>query len=418
MEGILGESQTFIGVLTTVVVLCVVTESGNFVFKIFESIIESTEEEIHSIQDKVSETITKLLKFWENSDLKELIQKADSFKQISKEKKSEIITQQMMFELKTSQYSLSFSEKYFLPIYAQIDLIKYSKEQTFSPLFIFAYCLVVFLCDELVCWFGYLKPFMVTFLSIFTCFTFVYLLVIWLKFCKEYRFSDAKDQSNTLDNTSTNTEPHKYPFKTAAAISACCITIFFLAALATYPLSVRFSSVPIIPWVCRIILFIALVVPIAIVANMHINIRRVQGQYSHRFLLVHFAGLLIDAVLYSLILSFPQVTPDCVLFSFSENLWLLKSFIIITIIVNGVVFPFFFPYCGNCYVLKYTKQNSQTVISDAGDTYSKLEKWAQQTRSDIHEIITNNTIKILETKGQKVDKRSKFKKILDIILKQ
>ncbi len=128
MEGILGESQTFIGVLTTVVVLCVVTESGNFIFKIFESIIESTEVEIHAIQDKVRETISSLLKFWENSDLKELIQKADSFKQISANKKSEIMTQQMMFELKTSQYSLSFSDKYFLPIYNQIKLIKHSKE--------------------------------------------------------------------------------------------------------------------------------------------------------------------------------------------------------------------------------------------------------------------------------------------------
>ena len=213
--GILGESQTFIGVLTTIVVLCVVTESGNFVFKIFESIIESTIGEILAIQNKVRNTITKLLKFWENSDLKELIQKADSFSQISDRKKSEIMTQQMMFELKISQYSLSFSDKYFLPIFKQIELIKYSKEQTFSPLFIFAYCLIIFLCDEIVCWFGILKPLMVTFLTFLTSTTFAYLLVIWIKFCKEYHFKESTENNNGSPNIDKKVEDKEYSVKSA-----------------------------------------------------------------------------------------------------------------------------------------------------------------------------------------------------------
>ncbi|MBD5215481.1 MAG: hypothetical protein HDS78_03030 [Bacteroidales bacterium] len=415
MIGILGESQTFVGVLTTVVVLCVVTESGNFVFKIFESIIESTIVEIHAIQNKVRNTITDLLKFWENSDLKELIQKADSFRQISDNKKSEIMTQQMLFELKTSQYSLSFSDKYFLPIFKQIELIKCSKEQTFSPLFIFAYSLIVFLCDEVVCWFGDLKPLMVTFLTFFTSTTFAYLLVIWIKFCREYHFKESEENDNGSPDSDIEVEDREYSVKSAVFTSICCCVIFLLVALILTIISKRVSTGPFFTWICRIALLGAVFIPIGLVAYRHSNLRRVQGQYRHRFLLVHFIGMVFVSMLYTAIVSISQLTPDCVLFPFSENLWLLKSSMIITIILNGIIFPFVFPYCGNNYVLKYTRQNSQLVIQNAGSTYKELEEWTQKTRAEINEIISQNTFRNLEKKELTENKKCKLKRILDVI---
>lgn len=61
MEGeLLGGSQTFIGVLATIVVLCVVAESGNFIYKIFGEIIAGTKKEIENLKTHLSEVTFNL----------------------------------------------------------------------------------------------------------------------------------------------------------------------------------------------------------------------------------------------------------------------------------------------------------------------------------------------------------------------
>lgn len=277
--------------------------------------------------------------------------------------------------------------------------------------------MIVFLCDETVCWFANLKPLMVTFLSIFTSITFVYLLVIWLKFCNEYHFEVSSENANNSTNTDTSAGTKQYSLKSAAIASGCCCVGFFIVAIILTILSKHFAS-GLFTWFCRGLLLSAVVLPICYVAYKHTNLRRVQGQYRHKFLLVHFLGILFVSTLYTAIVSIPQLTPECVLIPFNENLWLLKASMIITIILDGIVFPFVFPYCGNNYVLTYTRQNSQDVLKDAGGTYEALEAWAQKTRAEINEIISQKAFKELETKVQTTDRRSKFRKIWDIIFKE
>ena len=382
MNGILGSSQTFVGVLTTLVVLCVVAGQGNFITSILEEIIKSTVDEIESLKSQVHAQVIAITAKWKKVNPEKLIELVNSCKGISDKKKSEIFDQQLEFELKLSGYTLSFSENHFLPVLLKIKEIKNSREQTFSPLYIFAYCILIFLCDEVTCWFPETLGSIITFVSIFSIFSFAFLFVFWCKFYNEYQILPPYDEEEVAEQIPLGT---KLLNAIVTAIALGGIFFFFVMFLSVL-VSGRLVC-PSLMWWYRGAIISQIILTVILVAWQHYRIRRAYGDYPHSFLFVHFFGLVGISGIYTFIFAWPVCTPEYVLFDCPENLWILRLGIIVTIILHGIIFPFMLPFLGNYHVRNVAQHSGENAINEARATYAEIDSWAHATLDQIRSNI-------------------------------
>lgn len=328
----LGYSQTFIGVLTSLVVLCIL-DSGNFIHGILER-----------IGDRISSEINSLDK---NLDLKSNIEKKANYKLLqyfiknpeNEELMMKALELDMQLNATFNRFKSHFTPKFIKPANTLVREIKESKEQLIAPLYVLLYCVVVFVCDELV-YAGFAdKDFIVTFLAIFTSFSFVFWGILWYMFYRDIKIipeNDHKKKKKCVEEWIC-----KYAtWRNSIPVLLLSCFIPFSPSIIHLNVSVNISC-----FFIGVIIYLLLIIIITI---SRIRSHEKFGHYLYVFSLKHFGGLFILSLISAGILFIcASYCNEIVNYFYAYTSFVyIKTAIIAFIILNGLFLPFFMPYKG------------------------------------------------------------------------
>jgi|InofroStandDraft_1065614.scaffolds.fasta_scaffold01330_34 hypothetical protein len=187
----LGGSQTFLGVLATLTILCVFANSGNFIMEILKDVSNRIEEQVEKLKEGVkNDPIQKsdqfaLLKYYiestDTSPLKE--QGAKLLREINSKFQA----------LKIDNMGMEYGKESFL------KGTKESKELLLAPFYTFLFCVVIFLYDEVLrCRFLIsVHDKIISSMAIFICLSYVYWGIVWVNFILSQKFENS-DSNHVL----------------------------------------------------------------------------------------------------------------------------------------------------------------------------------------------------------------------------
>ena len=372
---LLGDSQTFIGVLATIVLLCVVTESSNFLFVILEGYAKPTRKNIKALKKKIDRRLSNLKESIENNTLFTIVNEIDKDKHSSSFLKEKAIEYQTYISFSLDGIYSELDSSYINPFWRRCQDVKYSKEQTFAPLFVLGYCIIVFLCDELVSCSPSLLSLIVSILAIFTFLATLYLSGIWGKFICEFfpRFNEVKHYSME--------ESRNVSFEKSVTTLVETALIPYLFVILSLWFTDRFIT-PVSTYTVRLIIGFCILIPLSIIGIRHLRLRRSYGRYSHSQLFWHFVFVLVVSSVYALILFLPYDFLTSSRFEYSQKLWELKFSIIFFIILFGIILPFVIPYfCYNSIHYHSYKEYNKNV--------KKLDEESRRVEIMIDEYIVD-----------------------------
>lgn len=176
---LLGASQTFVGILATLVILCIAQNANNFMFEVLKDI----KEEIVRYTQKLKPTIS-LDSIKESSDYKSLFLFTENKKQKGEDDEFCKACKEAVAKIDIAKFSLqSKLTNWDKSVIDFVNAIENKKEQQKGPMFAFAYCIVVFICDELLrCSYITFNQEILLVLGLFTVYVAIYWIVKWLVF--------------------------------------------------------------------------------------------------------------------------------------------------------------------------------------------------------------------------------------------
>ena len=338
---LLGNSQTFIGVLATIVVLCVVTSSGNFLYDILKGIAKPVTYKIKKFKKELKTHSASLKENEVHKEFLEVLEIIKNNKTYTNDLQHIANQYGVLYDININEFTNRFNGTFLVPLETNIERIKQSKEQTFAPLFVFGYCIFVFICDEIVSWFPSWHSHILSIVAIFTILSILFLSGIWYKFHCEFYIGSRSSNVHTKLGA-----PVKINFRKIVLPFCIKALLPYLTILAS--MWVVDSYVVHIPTaLVRVSIVLGIVVPLVLLGRQHLNIRTSFGGYSHSFLLWHFSIILALSITYALVLFLPSDYLVSARIPCSEKQWEIQCAITIFIMLFGIILPFGLPY--RCY---------------------------------------------------------------------
>jgi len=357
----LGDSQTFLGTIATLTILCVFSEqdSGNFIVSVLKGIRERIEKQI------------KLLKENTNMVLPESIQLLQYFlgqTNVESEQNNEGV--QILREIAVKENELK--SQYTMRVEFRKDelfrQIKDAKEQFLAPLYTFLYCLIVFVFDELLRVSHIGKEWLVSGMALFTFYSYLFWTVIWVKFFVTHRVGYRKREKsfipeclmNEWNDISLRVRNSGCSWSFILRVASCLLVIIACILLAHDNPNVSIG-----------ILIAGLSIPVFVKGYSRVNCFFDNGDYSHLFLVGHFAALFVLSFLLTFVIHYIvhyDVSFKHILIPYENFLW-MKSSVLCFALFNGIVFPFLFPFL--CYnslyvhakkIARNTKKEQKKII--------------------------------------------------------
>lgn len=369
----LDYSQTFIGVLTSLVVLCVIINSSNFIHEILKKIGDKIDEEIDSLDHTINieAAYDKAVKGQAPYKLlQKFIEDPWESKQNKGNKQEDLYSNALQLDMKLKasfdNFKSEYSPKFIKPARTLIKTVKDSREQVISPLYVLLYCLVIFICDEIVYNIPNTESFIVTFLTVFTILSLGLWTALWCSFIKDIKIipEGSENKESKKHKVETWICNHSKWINTTICITILSIIFFYISML--------------IPNIIigRITFIIGIFIPIFIVAICRIRSHPQLGEYFYMFAFKHFFGLLFLSFLVALVPTiFAVFNNDILQVCFEYGDFVAIKFTIISfIIINGLLLPFIVPFKGFYRILKLVKKEVET-------TQTKLD-------NELKEIIT------------------------------
>jgi hypothetical protein len=192
MMTFLGTSNTFLSVLVTLIVLCILSNSNNFIHEILAEIKKKIDTQICSLKSEsnfgsiTSTTQYKLLQYY--------IKEESNYEYPLYSKALEL---DMKIKAKIDTYQGNVANDWMRPAQDATDLISNSKEQILSPLFALMIALVAFIIEEVVstqavqC----VLDAVATFLTYFLSLSLLFLIFFWLVFAHDV-FKAGKEKGD------------------------------------------------------------------------------------------------------------------------------------------------------------------------------------------------------------------------------
>lgn len=342
---LLDNSQTFIGVLATVVILCVVTGSGNFLHTILKSIVEPSKQKIDNFQSELNRLPQSLRERPIYTRLSKL-QSEISNSEIYTDRLKNVANQhRVMCDVSIDVLTNKFNGTILVPFDNLVSGIHNSKEQTFGPLYVFGYCIIVFLCDEFASWQMFSLPIILSFLAIFTLLSILFLSGMWYKFNSEFC---ASSRSTTTIPPQDTTPPKFRVTKSVYTFYEKVLFPFIILIAILY--LVETNGLHIHVYGVRILVLASIVTPFCILGHKHIFIRKSLGKHSHSFLLGHFCLICTLSMIYTLMLILPFDFLLSAKVPYSDRLWEIQATVIVFTILFGLILPFWIPYHCHLYI--------------------------------------------------------------------
>lgn len=364
---LLGDSQTFLGVLATIVLLFIYTDKSiNVILRLLEEVEKKFSIQLESLKEnkvfnKCQDLFSIVEKENENQELKE------DGKKLASDIMAEYVRWQHNF-LSASNYK-TFSEK-----------IGKAQEIKLAPLYTVLFCLTVFIYDELLNHFGstdtLFSSFLLSSLAIFILLSFLLWILLWSIFVINFHNTEDNAEKETrkkkftkwidIDNNKYINSKH-FILKTYI-IRPLLLLVYFIVVI--YFCHIFCSSSTIV------IVILGIVLPTILKGILRTHIRRKKGGYTELFVCGHYIVMILMAILFTAtILFFVRLwnSADLMLFSTAGCQW-FKLFIFIFVLLNGIICPFMIPYGTYYYLYRDSKKKAEEDNKKLEDKFLKRIK--------------------------------------------
>lgn len=247
---LLGDSQTFLGIIATLTILCILHNDGNFITKMLSLVYDRIKKEIGKLSKKVKvaqsdSTEWKLLMLFLSNEKQDELHEEGA--RVMRDITSRI-------DEKSIEYmGLEGTNKPFL------DHVSTCSEHIMAPFYSFLYCLLVFVYDEMLRSTISGKDWILSSLAIFTFFSFVLWTLVWTHFFRSnsvgYQHIQRPERiCSLLKRCSSFVEKQGYMRALGIRVIAC--VFFLLLALGVIGFFTGLSE-----WGAKAVLVMALLLP-------------------------------------------------------------------------------------------------------------------------------------------------------------
>lgn len=371
----LGGSQTFVGVLTTVIVMCVLAGDNNFIFKILSLIKTQMADNLKNVSSDINYN-----KLYDNSDFKLLKVLMDDKGNLSEDQKAEggkILNQ---INLWKSDFQI---ENVKPQLYGE------DREISLAPLYSFLFVLVVFLYDEMLRSSAIqFNDFLVSSLSFFTLFSSVYWLGKWMTYVIDLFRNNGNRTYNLLSNGSFSKIMqivHFTPFKNDWIRMGSEFVWFFFIAILVLIMHIHGLLLAVL------LTLLGVVLPFIIEGFYHlhpIGKKESDSDKGYRSTLNHFGrllflSLLVTSVYFLMSSSIP--TFNDLLIPYDGLQW-LKIFSVGFVIINGLVAPSVLPFHSYRLLSRQVIKKPQKMQERVDKEIEKLLKEVKLFTSKYHVV--------------------------------
>lgn len=360
---LLGGSQTFLGVIATLTILCILHNDGNFITKMLSLVFERIKKQI-GILSKIKIVLP------ESTEMKLLVRFLSEEKQDDLHDEGARLLRNINNEIdaKSIEYmGLESTNKPFL------ERVSTCSEHIMAPFYSFLFCLIVFIYDEVLRSSIPYKDMILSSLAIFTFFSFVFWTLIWIHFFRvnlaDYQHINYPKKLCVFLKKCSETIENRGCIRALVIRTSVCIFVVALVLAVIY--WSNFYGL-----MARILLTVALLMPGLIIGTAKYLAKEGKLEYTHILIASHsFIALIASALLALLIhLSvnyFPRL--EICLFEYSDLMW-LKFAIFFFALMNGIVFPFLFPYISYMALYGDVKKKVALAEQDIAEMHAKNTK--------------------------------------------
>ena len=332
---LLGGSQTFLGIIATLTILCILHNDGNFITKMLSLVYDRIKKEIGELSKKVKvaqsdSTEWKLLMLFLSNDKQDELHEEGA--RVMRDINSRI-------DEKSIEYmGLEVTNKPFL------DHVSTCSEHIMAPFYSFLYCLLVFIYDEVLRSGIPGKDWILSSLAIFTFFSFVLWILVWTHFFRSnsvgyQHIQRPKKICDFLKKCSSFVGELGNIGASGVRIMVC--VFFLLLALGVIGFFTGLSE-----WGAKAVLVMALLLPGLFIGFAKYLAKEGKPEYTHVVIASHIFIAWVVSMVFAFLIHgtvdyFPHL--EGCLFEY-DSLMLLKFFILFFALMNGIIFPFLFPY--------------------------------------------------------------------------
>lgn len=332
---LLGGSQTFLGIIATLTILCILHNDGNFITKMLSLVYDRIKKEIGELSKKVKvaqsdSTEWKLLMLFLSNDKQDELHEEGA--RVMRDINSRI-------DEKSIEYmGLEVTNKPFL------DHVSTCSEHIMAPFYSFLYCLLVFIYDEVLRSGIPGKDWILSSLAIFTFFSFVLWTLVWTHFFRSnsvgyQHIQRPKKICDFLKKCSSFVGELGNIGTSGVRIMVC--VFFLLLALGVIGFFTGLSE-----WGAKAVLVMALLLPGLFIGFAKYLAKEGKPEYTHVVIASHIFIAWVVSMVFAFLIHgtvdyFPHL--EGCLFEY-DSLMLLKFFILFFALMNGIIFPFLFPY--------------------------------------------------------------------------
>lgn len=332
---LLGGSQTFLGIIATLTILCIFHNDGNFITKMLSLVYDRIKKEIGELSKKVKvaqsdSTEWKLLMLFLSNDKQDELHEEGA--RVMRDINSRI-------DEKSIEYmGLEVTNKPFL------DHVSTCSEHIMAPFYSFLYCLLVFIYDEVLRSGIPGKDWILSSLAIFTFFSFVLWTLVWTHFFRSnsvgyQHIQRPKKICDFLKKCSSFVGELGNIGASGVRIMVC--VFFLLLALGVIGFFTGLSE-----WGAKAVLVMALLLPGLFIGFAKYLAKEGKPEYTHVVIASHIFIAWVVSMVFAFLIHgtvdyFPHL--EGCLFEY-DSLMLLKFFILFFALMNGIIFPFLFPY--------------------------------------------------------------------------
>ncbi len=352
----IGTVQALLGVLATVLVLLILSDESNFIYKRLAHYSEITCDRITDVRKEIEELVIKI----KNSpDLINLRKRRCDLKGLDR-----LTFDRLAF--KANHTESNFQKETYDNLRMEMDVVREADEITHAPFYFILYIIFLFLVEIIVEYNPETKNFLSTSLVIFTIFSVEFWIFKWNRFRKR-----------TL--TAKETLLEFIPFGTESRsrnriISGWALTVGIFAVMVEILLictGLIFKIYPQTEGTETFIVALLPVAPFALIGYDRIKRAKEQPRSSYASLLAHFVTILLCALLYSWLVSlflpnknFLEGTATGFGFAFS---------VILIILVFGMGLTFYLPYRRIKPICKEARETAETLLDVMTDNYQTIQ---------------------------------------------
>lgn len=355
----LGGSQTFLGVLATIVILFIIADKSNLIHYILLEVKDKIEYQINSL--KVNTSIDSVLKSRSYKLLNYFLSEKyrdDKLHTEGSQLLAKITSKRA--ELQISYISVEGNDGKIL------DSIKNSQAPLLAPLYTFIFCITIFIYDELLrsesLWFN---DILISSLSCFILISYLYWFIMWISFMNNINFKEmdknikAKRLKRLINHTC-------YCFKKwhcgiiyylnqktiiwlfIIRMGICVLLLGILLSINAYLYHIN----------NYIIVLLSIIFPVIFTGIIRLYSYGGKEKYSYVFMCGHYVAIIIMSIILSVsifIIADLTSTTESVLIQYTSCKW-IKVSTFLFILLNGIFLPFILPYYRYNSYYKFSKK--------------------------------------------------------------